>query len=191
LDAEIATFASRCSEHFSDGQVRMRQFREDRQIYYNTASTYCHFARFHIFLNEMRLLHMSTCRGKNPPSGCMRATQRSALQMIQYLGELVAAQHYIETPFTPYILIGRSAAQGGFDWVEVPLFVVKRGVGDLERPAIIVRHEGEIFYIPRPDFGSRTEARSLQALDLVLQTVRAATHREDMPKVPSFGIITK
>jgi hypothetical protein len=88
------------------------------------------------------------------------------------------------------MVFGRATPRGSLEFVEVPVFVVKRGGDGSDRAAVSVYHEGDLYYVPQPDFG-RTEARSLQTLDLVLQTVRAATHRDDLPKVPSFGVITR
>jgi hypothetical protein len=108
--------------------------------------------------------------------------------MIEYLGELIAAQLYLERPFLPSVLIGVSGERDGMTFEEIPLFVVQRGIGPV-RPAVVVYHNGGLYSIPEPAFGSPKEAKSLQVLDLVLQTVRAATHREDLPKIPSLGII--
>jgi hypothetical protein len=139
--------------------------------------------RFEILVREMRLLRDKPCTKKGRNAVCIQTTHRSALQMIQFLGELIAAQHYIEQPFMPHVLIGHANVLGEAESVEVPLFVVKRDHAGLKRAAVIVRHEREIFYIPHPEFGSRDEAGSLQALDLVLQSVRAATTKQDIPKI--------
>jgi hypothetical protein len=102
--------------------------------------------------------------------------------MIQYLGELIAAQHYVEAPFMPMVLIGHSTDDGSYDYNEVPLFVVKRGIELPGRVAVVAPHQGQYYYIPQPEFGSAHEARSLQVMDLVLQTARAATQKTDIPK---------
>jgi hypothetical protein len=115
---------------------------------------------------------------------CISAEHRTAMQMIIYLGELIAAQNYIEKPFQPTVLIGVSTESGGYRFVEVPLFVVKRGAEFRSEAAVVVRHEGETFYIPKPYFRATEEARSLQALDLVLATTRAATTKSDTPRTP-------
>jgi hypothetical protein len=190
LNRNIEGFASNCTAHFIDIRVRMSEFREDRNMYYNTAVNYCHFERFKILMEEMRLINRLPCLSKPVPE-CVLVTNRSALQMIEYLGELIAAQNYIDAPFIPTMLFGRSTEFGGFDYIDVPFFVVRRGGNGLEAAAVTVFHDESMYYIPQPDFGSPTEARSLQTLDLVLQTVQAATLRDDLPKVPTFGVITK
>ena len=189
LDSSIAEFTRRCTDHFVDGGVRFRELSNDSGIYYNTAVNYCRYERFHILLNEMRLVGRDPCQSGKPSLRCVPVTYRSALQMIAYLGELIAAQNFGDTPFTPMMFYGHSTEPIGFEFVPVPIFVVRRGVGI--KAAVSVSHEGESYYIPQPDFGSREEARSLQTLYLVLQTVRAATHRRDLPKIPSFGIVTR
>lgn len=184
MNAQIAEYTQRCTEHFVNSNTRMREFHADSTMYYNTPVNYCHFNRFRIFLEEARLV----CDGK-PGQGCPRWTVRSALDMIGYLGELIAAQNYIEEQFVPRVMIGISNTTG-FKFIDVPLFEVRRGV-PLGGAAVSVQHEGTTFYIPTPDFGSPMEARSLQTLDLVLQTVQAATHRKDLPStLPSFGVIS-
>jgi hypothetical protein len=113
---------------------------------------------------------------------CIKAEYRTALQMILYLGELIRAQNYIEKPFIPEVLIGAPIEGGGYDSILVPLFEVKRGAGYEGQAAITVQHDGEVFYVPKPKFGDVQEARSLQALDLVLATTRATTKKSDTPK---------
>jgi hypothetical protein len=188
IDEQISEFSSRCgSDHFIDINVRIRDFRRDPKMYYNTAANYCHYARFRIFLEEVRMADLRICTPKIT-SACVIATERSALDMIGYLGELIAAQNYIEDPFVPLVLFGRSIGTT-FVYVDIPLFVVVRGE-PLGSAAVVVQHDGMRYYIPRPDFGSPTEARSLQTLELVLQTVQAATSADDLPKpVPSVAVI--
>jgi hypothetical protein len=187
LNDQIAEFSRRCtSNHFNDIDFRINEFRTDRGSYYNTAVNYCHYARFRIVLEEVRLAGLKPC--KQPGPQCILSRERSPLDMIGYLGELIAAQNYIEEPFEPRLLIGRSVGTGR-EFVDVPLFVVQRGE-PLGNAAVAVRHDGATWYIPRPEFGARDEARSLQTLELVLQTVQAATSPDDLPKpVPSVSVI--
>jgi hypothetical protein len=187
LSQQIGEFTSRCnSEHFIDINVRNWEFRRDQKMYYNSAANYCHYARFRIFLEEVRLLGYALC--EKPAPGCLLTHERSALDMIGYLGELIAAQNYTQEPFIPLFRYGLSVGVE-FQFVDVPLFVVRRGE-PLGSAAVAVYFDGMTYYIPRPEFGSRTEARSLQTLDLVLQTVRAATQSKDLPKIaPAFSLI--
>jgi hypothetical protein len=186
LDRQIAQYTERCrSYHFTNYDVRAAQFRDDDRMYYNTASNYCHFARFKIFLEEVRLTKAPLCPGK---PGCLFTLQRSPLDMIGYLGELIAAQNYIDDPFIPLVQIGIPVADA-FEFRNVPMFVVVRGE-PLGNAAVVVRHNGVPFYIPRPDFGSPFEERSLQTLELVLQTVQAATTQKDVPAaIPPVAVL--
>jgi hypothetical protein len=147
LNKNILAFSMRCTPHFVDGQVRMDEFLQDPGMYYNSASTYCHFMRFKIFLEEVSTLRIPPCRDEKPnvPPGCILAIDRSALQMIGYLGELIAAELYISTPFTPRVLVGRSTEEGSYEFVEVPMFIVRSGAG-LERMAVSVLHNGDLYY---------------------------------------------
>ena len=182
-------YSENCGDHFIDINKRLLDIK-DPGFYYNTASNPCNFLRMKIVLEEIRLRRLDRCRTAGPWRNCVPpifqfATFRSAQRMIEYLGELISAQLYIEHRFMPEFAFG----VGKDDFREVPLFVVQRGIGP-ERPAVVVYHSGSFYSIPEPAFGSPTEARSLQVLDLVLQTVRAATHREDLPKIPSLGIVS-
>jgi hypothetical protein len=175
LNQQIDEFTSRCnSKHFIDINVRNREFRGDPRMYYNTAPNYCIYARFRIFLEEVRnfITDYPLCADKPGPT-CLEWRERSALDMIGYLGELVAAQNYIEEPFVPLVRYGSSTTGLGSIFMDVPLFVVRRGE-PLGSAAVAVHHEGMTYYIPRPESGSPVAARSLQTLDLVFQTVRAA-----------------
>jgi hypothetical protein len=143
-------------------------------------------------LREVRLLQVKPCSPGKPGPGCLRAKFRSALQMVQYLGDLIAAQHYIEAPFIPEVLIGRSTMEGRYEYVRAPLFEVRRDPAGLALAAVRVRHADGIYYVPRPDFGSVQEARSLQTMDLVLQSIRAATTKVDIPKgAPTVNVVGK
>jgi hypothetical protein len=185
LYGQIAEYTERCGTHFVNPHARAAQFHDDDRMYYNTASNYCHFARFKIFLEEVRLINFPLCPGK---PGCLRTFQRSPLDMIGYLGELIAAQNYIDQPFIPLVQIGIPVHEE-FMFKNVPMFVVVRGE-PLGNAAVIVRHNGVPFYIPRPDFGSPVEERSLQTLELVLQTVQAATTKTDVPAaIPPVAVI--
>lgn len=188
LNEHIETFTSRCGDdHFKRISARLSEFRDDPLMYYNSVANYCHFERFRIFREELALLKLHRCPPKTHV-GCVPATIRSASAMIGYLGELIAAQNYIDEPFTPLVMVGISVGTK-FHFEDAPLFIVQRGA-PLGLAAIAVEHEGATYYIPKPDYGSPTEARSLQTLDLVLQTVQAAMHRDDLPKtLPSFAVI--
>jgi len=109
---------------------------------------------------------------------------RSAHQMIQYLGQLVSAQLFAEQSFTPTILIG-----GLRDYVSVPLFEVRSDPLGLISAAVRVEHEGRIYYIPKPDYGQRTEARSLQVLALINQVIAFQTNRKDLPTSQTLQLV--
>src|SRR4029077_13986363 len=110
------------------------------------------------FLEEVRLAQYPIC-AKGARSQCLLAKERSPLEIINYLGELVAAQNYIDEPFVRRVAYGKSIGTSR-TYLDVPLFIVKHG--ELSGgAAVAVRHNGEPWYIPRPDFGSPTEERSM------------------------------
>ena len=88
---------------------------------------------------------------------------RSIQGILYYLGELIAAQNYSVHPYKPMIYVG--GADGARTLV--PLFEVYRGIPGPGQAAVEVLYEGDIFYIPKPAFGTKDEARSLQVLDLL------------------------
>jgi hypothetical protein len=190
LTKQIGDFRDRCTDllaHFDDVASRIGQFRQDRGMYYNTAANYCHYNRFRIFLEEVELTKPKICP-KAYQIGCVFPVQRTALDMIGYLGELIAAQNYISEPFMPDVAVGISVGSE-LKFEDVPVFEVR--IGPPGGPAsVLVMHEGLLYYIPRPDFGSPLEARSMQTLDLVLQTVQAATTKDDVPKTsPTVSVV--
>jgi hypothetical protein len=192
LNFEIERYRQQCQgdQHFDDLRKRLYDLNSEKNpFYYNTAKTFCSFSRFAILLGEMRLTGWQDCHGKLR-TRCIHGKPRPALEMIAYLGQLIAAQNYIDHPFEPFVFIGDSGPNGETNFVTAPLFEVRRGVVAPGGAAVSVVHEGENFYIPRPDFGSHQEARSLETLDLVLETVRAATYRTDLPKLQTFGVVS-
>ena len=133
LTAKIDEFALRCSDHFGNPHARVRDFREDPKMYYNTAINYCHFTRFQIFVRELKLIGMDFCPKQKPR--CVPATYRSAFQMIDFLGELIAAQNYIDGAFVPVVLYGHSTERPG-----VPRSTAVRRPSGRRRESCGVRH---------------------------------------------------
>ena len=181
LNEQIAEFAKECEDarsHFFSLADRIDRVRKDHGIYFNTAANYCHYNRFRILLEEV---HITTRICAKPQQlGCVQVVRRTPLDMIGYLGDLIAAQNYRSERFVPKVMVGISVGSD-FEFRDVALFDVR--IGPPAGPAsVVVMHEGVPYYIPRPDFGSPDEARSMQTLDLVLQTVQAATKGEDVPK---------
>jgi len=181
LNDQIAEFANECEDarsHFFSLPDRIDRVRKDRGIYFNSAANFCHYNRFRILLEEV---HITTkiC-SKAQQFGCVQVVRRTPLDMIGYLGDLIAAQNYRSERFVPKVIVGISVGSD-FEFHDVPLFDVRIGAPTVPA-SVLVMHEGIPYYIPRPDFGSPDEARSMQTLDLVLQTVQAATKGEDVPK---------
>jgi hypothetical protein len=141
----------------------------------NTGRSLCGMSRFQILTRRLIVLDISFEKyGRK---------LRSAHGMLYYLGELIAAQNYSLKPYFPTILMG--TADGP---TRVGLFVVRRGT-PAGGAAVSVSYHGEQFYIPRPDFGSREEDRSLQALDFVTYVVAAQTAPGQLPKSSSIFVV--
>jgi hypothetical protein len=152
---------------------------DDRALIFNSGREVCSMAELQIFLRKARLLRIRAL--KNQYFGY---TPHTALGMLYYLGELIAAQNYSEKPYLPRVLVGTA---GGY--AVVPLFVVRRGLPAPGESAVRVNYDGEIFYIPQPDLGAADEARSLQVLDFVSQVISAQTVDKDIPKISTISTI--
>jgi hypothetical protein len=154
--------------------------RDDRALIFNSARNICSMAKFQTFLRMSRLLRIRALKRQY-----FDYVPHTALGMLYYLGELVAAQNYSERPYLPHVLVGTSTAGD----IVVPLFVVRRGLPAPRDSAVRVNYNGEIFYIPQPDLGAADEARSLQVLDFVSQVISAHTIDKDIPKISTISTI--
>jgi hypothetical protein len=154
--------------------------RDDRALIFNSARNICSMAKFQTFLRMSRLLRIRALKRQY-----FDYVPHTALGMLYYLGELVAAQNYSERPYLPRVLIGTSTAGD----IVVPLFVVRRGLPAPGESAVRVNYNGEIFYIPQPNLGAVDEARSLQVLDFVSQVISAQTIDKDIPKISTISTI--
>ncbi len=110
---------------------------------------------------------------------------RSAHKMIQYLGEVISAQLFIDNSFVPMLAIGRPTK-----YVRVPLLKIRTGPLGAVTGTVRVRHEGRTYYIPRPDYGSETEARSLQAIAVINQVIAHQTSSDSLPKSQTFNLVS-
>jgi hypothetical protein len=152
----------------------------ERGFIYNSAREICSMAKFQIFVRMARLQGIHPLDRKH-----FGYTPHTALGMLYYLGELIAAQNYSVRPYIPRVLIGTPS--DGFRLV--PLFVVRRGIAVPGEAAVHVYHRGEPFFIPRPELGSVDEARSLQVLDFVSQVISAQITDDNIPKVSTIGLV--
>ena len=100
---------------------------------------------------------------------------RSPESMLFYLGELIDLQTYQNSSYTPGIAIAESAKL-------LPYFVVHRGATIRKKSSIRLVHEGEHFYIPRPDYGNSGAHRTHQVLTLIHQIISLLTKSESIPK---------
>jgi hypothetical protein len=139
----------------------------------NTAREFCSMNRFQTFVRKRRLLNLN-----------LRPVPRTAEGMLYWLGELIAAQNYSVRPYLPKIYMETPDGHRRL----VPLFVVHRGP-PLLPPAVAVIYQGEVLYIPRPEFGTIEEARSLEVLDLVWWAMVAATTKGDLPKSTTVTLV--
>jgi hypothetical protein len=156
----------------AEGCIPFLEPSETRTIL-NTARNLCDIITFQIFERQLRFLRL------NFPFKI-----RSAQAVLYYLGELIAAQNYSTHPYMPMI----------FTYVEgqrrlVPVFEVRRGLPIERQAAVVVPYNGEIFYIPKPELGAVTEARSLQVLDLVTQIITLATSKDALPKTSTVTLV--
>lgn len=110
---------------------------------------------------------------KDQDRDAVAPVMRSVKRMIEYLGELTAAQNYAESTYVPVTYVAKH---------EVPLFRVIRGEGGRRGAALTVRDpQGEIFSIPQPILGSPTRDQSLVVLSIVNYLVNRSTSKEAYP----------
>jgi hypothetical protein len=138
----------------------------------NSGRHFCAMNRFQTFVRELILLNLNY----KIPNRYVR--WRTAEGMLYWLGELIAAQNYSTDPYVPQTFANTHTPLG---YKLVPLFEVWRGP-PLLPPAVAIVHQGELFYIPRPAFGTIDEARSLELMDLVWYAIALATSKEFLPK---------
>ena len=151
---------------------------DDRGVIFNTARNICDMAMLQIFLRRARLLYIRSLDQR-----IFTVVPRTALGMLYYLGELVAAQNYSDKPYTPEVLIGTSEGLR-----PVLLFEVRRGIS-VAGAAVVTNYGGETFYIPRPELGSVDEARTMQVLDFVSQVISIQTQDKDIPKISAISVV--
>ena len=163
---------------------RLDDLRRDPRIYYNSAAPSA-FRAVELLLLEMRLTD-----GKSAATRSRRCLHhgraRPAQQMIAYLGELIAAQNYIEEPFTPFLIVGRVDAARRYEFVEVPLFEVRRGIAPEPRrsPSCTKARSQHL----RPDIGSHSR-RDRYRPSISCCRRCAPRRREKLPKVQTLGIV--
>jgi hypothetical protein len=139
----------------------------------NTGRHFCSMTRFQTFVRQLIVLNLDF----KPPL-LRYLVRRTPEGMLYWLGELIAAQNYSVDPYLPQTFANTHTPLG---YKLVPLFEVRRGP-PLLPPALAVAYHGEIFYIPRPDFGAIDEARSLEVLDLVWYAITLNTGKDFLPK---------
>jgi hypothetical protein len=152
--------------------------RPDGGLIFNSARNICKMAKFQIFIRMSRLLRIDIFRR-------FEIVPHTSLGMLYYLGELIAAQNYSESPYMPRVLFGTSTAGD----ILVPLFVVRHGLHPPGVSAVHVSYHGEIFYIPQPNLGAADEARSLQVLDFVSQVISAQTLDKNIPRINAITTV--
>jgi hypothetical protein len=138
----------------------------------NSGRHFCSMNRFQTFVRELILLNL------NYKIPLRYVVWRTAEGMLYWLGELIAAQNYSTDPYVPVTFANTHTPLG---YKLVPLLEVWRGP-PLLPPAVAIVHQGELFYIPRPAFGTIDEARSLELLDLVWYAIALATDKDFLPK---------
>jgi hypothetical protein len=149
----------------------------------NTGRELCSALKFQIFLRSIVwVLHLDPFE---PQRFSGRLNLRSAMDMLYYLGELIAAQNYSTRSYMP------STYVGGADIVRrAPLFVVRRGVPLPGTAAVRVLYNGDVFYIPQPELGTFEEAHSMQVLDFATQVITAQTTSKDLPKATVLPVLS-
>jgi hypothetical protein len=168
LDEDLEAFRSEGCHEFPYHSAEI--------TFLNTAREFCSMNTYQRFIRKVRLLH----REKT-----VRTKLRSIQGMLYYLGELIAAQNYSVRRYKPMIYVGGADGEHAL----VPLFEVYRGAPGLGQAAVEVYYEGEVFFIPKPAFGTKEEARSLQVLDMLSIALALQTTKDELPKSSTVTLI--
>jgi hypothetical protein len=167
LDDDLDAFNTQGCQEFPYSKAEI--------TFLNTAREFCSMNTYQRFLRKARLLELNVIPSK----------LRSIQGMLYYLGELIAAQNYSVHPYIPMIYVETPDGHRR----PVPLFEVRRGVPGVGQAAVEVLYEGDIFYIPKPAFGTIDEARSLQVLDLLSIALALQTTKDELPKSSTVTLI--
>jgi hypothetical protein len=167
LDDDLDAFNAQGCQEFPYNKAEI--------TFLNTAREFCSMNTYQRFLRKARLIELNVIPSK----------LRSIQGMLYYLGELIAAQNYSVHPYTPAIFVETPDGHRRL----VPLFEVRRGVPGAGQAAVEVLYEGDIFYIPKPAFGTIDEARSLQVLDLLSIALALQTTKDELPKSSTVTLI--
>jgi hypothetical protein len=109
-------------------------------------------------------------------------TFRSPERMVRFMGEIIAAQNYSSRPFIPQSLDLTTGTK--FNMLRVV-----RGMPPPGAAAVSVRDpDGEIFYVPKPNYGAQDRDRSLEMLSLVGDVVNSAISKNSFPQVTTFTL---
>jgi hypothetical protein len=113
---------------------------------------------------------------------CFNMILRSPERIVRYLGELIAAQHFLEKPFSPYLFAN---AHETFE-----IFKVERGLSHIGRAVLTTRDaEGETWVAPAFSHSDPLHPRTLQTLSFVMDIVNMAVSAKDLPEVNTLNVI--
>lgn len=183
--------------------VDENSFDATKVTYFNTARQACAYAKFQVLSRRLRIIQAElmprrtelvlSIPARSGQRGFVLTTLenrqnrlilRSPIAMINYLGGHAAAQLYgpPDRRRVPTIGIGAS-------FRPVALFRVEEGVVT-GNEAVSVTIGKRRYSIPNPEFGTRSEDRSLQALSLLSQVIAVNTDPEDLAQSSQVRLIT-
>jgi hypothetical protein len=111
----------------------------------------------------------------------MKFGYRSPKALLTYLGELIALQEFSREAYVPEIVLGPSES--------IAVFRVMRSHVSQADVALSVRGPyGEVYSVPRPEYGSPTRDQTLRVLAIVGEVVNAAISEKDFP-VPTTVLV--
>jgi hypothetical protein len=115
--------------------------------------------------------------------GSFQIIFRSPERMVRYIGELIAAQNYGGNAFVPTSVDVETGD-------EYALLRVIRGQPRAGGYAVkVVDPDGEVFYVPKPDYGDRNRDRSLELMSLVIDVLNGAVSKQAFPQVTTFSLL--
>jgi hypothetical protein len=108
---------------------------------------------------------------------------RSPDAMLNFLGEAIAVQNYFppDQSYAPTVRVG-------LNYEKAKLFNVVRGADSSAVVTVRDELDGDLFSIPRPNYGAENEDKTLSAITLINQIIARQTLSKDLPKASTITL---
>lgn len=155
-----------------DGKIKTEKRTERApQIYFGNSPAQDVYARLQKVLKS----------AKETP---FKAFFRSPKGMIEYLGDIIRLENFSNDPYVPEVFVN------GVD--RVPLAIIEVGHGGKLDSAVDVRdEEGDVFYVPKPDYGSPHAHLTLRVMSIISDFVAGRITKQSLPATSGVVFVTQ